>query len=202
MAKANSLLFNALLSAGAISLSLLAVACGSGEKSEGNFPSDFNNLTDTQKVAYVMQHATPDSVARFVCNVPLGKVPGVTLDYNAATIYVYDTYKTEDQAAYAAAFDSYVDSLPLPDRMRLYSISGAEDPQGLGYKLGLDYVRSIRDNHMTPDQVEKELKEFKKACGTDTETYHRFIVGFHTVLNLDHGKDLPEEIYTRFINYE
>lgn len=202
MAKVISLLSSTLRISAMASALLLIASCGSGDKTGGNLPSDFATLSDSQKVAYMMQHASPDSVARFVCDAALGKISGVSLDFNSASAYVYENYKPEDQTLFASEYDSYVQSLPLPDRMRLYSISGAEDPQGLGYKLGLDYVRAIRDNHLSSAQVEAELKEFKKACGTDTATYHRFIIGFHTVLALDHGKDLPEDIYTKFINYE
>ena len=48
------------------------------------------------------------------------------------------------------------------------------------------------------NDVEKELKAFEKACGNDTAMYRRFMIGFRTVLEVDHGKDVPEEIYSRF----
>ena len=51
------------------------------------------------------------------------------------------------------------------------------------------------------DDVERELAEFRKACGADSATYRRFIVGFKTVLNVDRGVDVPRDIYNRFINY-
>lgn len=203
MSQAKHLSFSKLSVCGLIVVSAFIGGCGKGSGTQGNFPADFNRLSDAEKVAYVMQHATPDSVARFVCDASLGKVEGVKIDTFAnATLYVYENYKSADQAAFASEYDRYIDAKSLADRMRLYALAGEHDPQGLGYALGLDYLRSIRDKNMTADQVEAELKEFKKACGADTDTYRRFIVGFHTVLELDHGKDLSEEIYRRFKNYE
>lgn len=63
-------------------------------------------------------------------------------------------------------------------------------------------MTSIRDGGKTAEEVERELKEFKKVCGTDTAMYRRFIIGFHTVLEVDHGTDVSEEIYNKFVNYE
>lgn len=182
---------------------LLLAGCGKGKGDGGDFPKDFSSLPDGEKVAYVMQHASADSVARFICDAALGRIPGVKIDkFTEATLYAYENLKNDDLATFSSEYDRYVEVQPLPDRMKLYALGGQHDAQGLGYALGLDYVRSIRDKNMTADQVETELREFKKACGSDTETYKRFIVGFHTVLDLDHGKDLPEDIYKRFINYE
>ncbi len=63
-------------------------------------------------------------------------------------------------------------------------------------------MASIRDGNKSAADVEAELKEFRKACGNDTAMYRRFIVGFHTVLKVDHGTDVPEDIYRKFVNYE
>lgn len=202
MAHAKIFIFNKFVNILAGASLLILWGCGSGTKNNGNFPSDFGSLSDAGKVAYVMKHASPDSVARFVCDAALGRISGVSLDFANASLYVAENYRTSDQEAYFIEYARYVDAQPLADRMRLYKLSGESDPQGLGYRLGLDYMRSIRDKKMNAEQVEKELKAFKQACGSDMETYHRFIVGFRTVLKMDHGKDLPEDIYSRFINYE
>ena len=57
----------------------------------------------------------------------------------------------------------------------MYAQAGTEDPQGLGYRLGLEYMTSIRDQRKSADDVERELAEFRKACGADSATYRRFI---------------------------
>lgn len=203
MANANSLLIRALVVGGVLLSALMPAACGKGNGAAGNFPSDFENRTDAEKMAYVMKGATPDSVARFLCDASLGRIPNVSIkSFSEASNYVYSTYKDADVVTFTEELENYPNTLPLADRMRIYKDAGKEDPQRLGYVLGLDYMRMIRENNMTAEQVETELKEFRKACGPDKETYDRFIVGFHTVLKLDHGKDIPEEIYNRFINYQ
>ena len=63
-------------------------------------------------------------------------------------------------------------------------------------------MTSIRDGNKSVTDVEKELQEFKKACAGDTAMYHRFLIGFQTVLKVDHGTDVPEDIYRKFVDYE
>lgn len=187
-----------------ISTALLMLAsCGKGGRSSGNYPEDFDKQTDLERVSYMMQQVSPDSLARFVIDGALGRNPGAPIDSLAmTTLYIYEHLRDEDLDAFSVQYDNYVESLPLNDKMKVYMLAGSEDPQGLGYKLGLEYLSSIRENNKNADQIEKELKAFRKACGTDTATYRRFIIGFHTVLAVDSGKDLAQDIYTRFINYE
>ena len=86
--------------------------------------------------------------------------------------------------------------------MRVYKLAGSEDAQKLGYRLGLEYLGSIREDNKSAEQIEKELQSFKKACGTDTAMYRRFIIGFHTALEVDSATDIPKAIYDKFKNYE
>lgn len=169
---------------------------------ENIFPENFGEIGDAGRVAYMMKQTTPDSVARFICASALGNVEGSRIDTLAlATAYAYENYNGADVNTFGTEFDRYVSSLSLADRMRIYAMAGTEDPQGLGLKLGLEYMQTIRDNNMTVEEVEKELMEFKKACANDSDTYQRFLIGFKTVLQADHGKDMPQEIYDKFINY-
>lgn len=186
--------------ASAISLS----GCGKrGDSSDSAFPSDFKAMGDTARVAFVMKHAAPDSVARFICRAALGEIEGAPIDsLGIATSYAYEKYTGKDMDLFGEAYDEFVASLPLDKKMRMYAMAGVEDPQGLGLTLGLEYMQSIRDKNMKADEVERELKAFKKACGNDSDTYRRFIIGFHTVLKSDRGADMPKEIYDRFIDYD
>lgn len=189
---------NVYASAGAAVL-LLAGCHGKGNN---GFPEGFENYPDAAKVDYMMGQTTPDSVARFICDAALGKVPGAPIDsISAATLQAYEKYRGAEFDKFSETFDEYSLSKPLPEKMKLLFMAGTEDPVQLGYQLGLEYVNQIRTQHKTAEQVETEIKEFRKACGNDKETYDRFITGFHIALKEDHGKDLPEEIYRRFINY-
>lgn len=184
---------------------IVAAACGrrTGKDNEG-LPPGFNALDDVSKVAYVVKTSSPDSVARFICQASLGKFPEAKIDtFAIAAAYAYEVYAQNDSLLriYSSEIDGYPESLSLPDKMRLYFMSGKSDPTRMGYQLGLEYVNHIRENNMTVAQIKEELKEFKNACAEDSVTYHRFMKGFHIVLKLDHGKDLPEEIYNTFVEY-
>ena len=185
-------------------LAALAVAsCGKKKDNESTYPANFGQIGDAGRVAYMMRQVSPDSLARFIIDSSLGKDPECRIDSIAiATAYAYENLKGDALDSFSAAYDSHVESLPLGEKMKVYMLAGTEDPQGLGYKLGLEYMSSIRDGRKSADDVEREISEFKKACAADTATYERFLKGFHTVLEVDRGKDVSEEIYNRFINYK
>lgn len=184
-------------------LAILLSGCSKGKAGEEGFPPDFNTKGDQYRVAYMMEKVGPDSVARFICDAALGKVKGAKIDsLSIATLYAYEHYKDSALNIFSDEFLQYEAMQDLPDKMRLYVMAGDHDPQGLGYELGLEYVSNIRDEHKTVEEVEQELREFKKACGNDTVTYRRFLIGFKTVLELDRDKDLGRGIYDRFINFE
>ncbi|MCM1370185.1 MAG: hypothetical protein NC204_07425 [Candidatus Amulumruptor caecigallinarius] len=179
---------------------VMLTACGGGKEGKGKYPENFNKIGDAGRIDYVMKNAGPDSLARFIIFSSLGKNGDVKIDTLAlATNYAYEHLQGEALEKFSAEYDVVVESLPLADKMRAYMLGGSEDPQGLGYKLGLEYMSSIRENHKNAAAVEKEIAEFKKACGTDTATYRRFLIGFRTVLEVDRGKDVPEDIYQKFI---
>ncbi|MDE6695854.1 MAG: hypothetical protein K2K25_03145 [Muribaculaceae bacterium] len=182
---------------------LLIPACG-GKKSDANaFPKDFNTLSDEQKVAYLMQHASADSVARFIIYASLGKIDGVRIDsLNIATLKAYENYTDTALQTFSWEFDRIAEELPLHDKMHLRALIGADNPQGLGLTLGLEYMNQIRVKGMTSDQVMEELKELKKASADDPDMYARFLIGFRTVLRYDRNADMPKDIYDTFLNYD
>ena len=178
-------------------------SCGSKNGSGAHYPDNFDKIGDIERVKYMMERVAPDSLARFVINSALGLNPGAPIDSLAlATLYIYDNLKDTNLETFSVEYDAYIETLPLEEKMKVYMLGGSEDPQKLGYKLGLEYLGSIRENNKNVEQVEKELKAFKKACGSDTAMYRRFIIGFHTVLDVDKGVDTPGDIYRKFRNYE
>lgn len=181
----------------------LTVACGKKGSGNGNFPEGFNSKTDTQKVAYMMEQASADSVARFIIYASLGKIPDAKIDsISIATLYAYENYTDTALQAFSLEFDRLSEELPIYDKMRLRTLVGAEDPQRLGLTLGLEYMNQIRIKEMTVDEVKKELAQFKKACADDPDLYARFLIGFRTVLKYDVHSDMPKEIYNTFLNYD
>lgn len=156
-------------------------------------------MADVVQVKYMMDNATPDSVARFICLAALGEVPGARIDtLPMASLYAYENYRDTALTAFSDEYDRFSMSLPLPKKMKIFSMAGTIDPQGLGYDLGLHYVDQIREKGMTLAEVKEELAEFKKACAQDPATYERFMKGFKVVLELDHGKDLSQDIYKEY----
>lgn len=178
-------------------------ACSGKGDNANDFPKDFNSLSDSRKVAYMMEHAGADSVARFIIYAALGKIEGVTLDtLNNATLQAYENYTDTALQTFSWEFDRIAEELPLPEKMKLRSLVGAEDPQGLGLTLGLEYMNQIRVKGMTAAEVLTELKELKKACADNPDIYARFIIGFRTVLRYDKNSDMPKDIYSTFLNYD
>lgn len=179
-------------------------ACSGNKDGEGNWPKGFDSLSDNAKVEYVMENATPDSLARFIIDASLGKVKGARIDtLSVATMYAYEHLKNEsDIQTFSAAYDEYSANLPLSDKMQVMKMAGELDPQGIGYQLGLTYVDIIRTNRKNAETVTSEIEAFRSACGEDTVMFQRFLTGFRTVLDVDHGKDLPEDIYRKFKDYQ
>ena len=180
---------------------LLSVSsCGGKDKGENTgFPSNFDTIGDAGRVAYVMRTSSPDSVARFVVNAALGRVPGARLDTMAnATLYVFSNYNSDDQTIFAEEYERLESELTLTERMQLFKKGGSEDPQSFGLDLGLSYLSRVREQNLSAKDVEAEIAEFKKSCGADTMTYVRFVKGFTTALEYDKGKDVKKEIYNKF----
>ena len=181
---------------------LFASCSGKKQNMVESLPDDFNQLSDTAKVAHMMDIVSPDSVARFICDAALGKSNVAKIDtFAIATAYAYQHYVDSCLISFSQELDDYSANLPLVDKMEIYKQAGQSDPQRLGYELGLDYVNYIRNNHKNAAKVKEEIDAFRVACADDSLMYIRFIKGFKTVLQADRGKDLPEEIYTMFINY-
>lgn len=194
---------HSILIAAIVSTLAMTVACGKKGSGEGNFPEGFNSKSDTQKVAYMMEQAPADSVARFIIYASLGKIPDARIDsISIATLYAYENYTDTALQAFSLEFDRLSEELPIYDKMKLRTLVGAEDPQRLGLTLGLEYMNQIRIKEMSVDEVKKELAQFKKACADDPDLYARFLIGFRTVLKYDLHSDMPKEIYATFLNYD
>lgn len=178
---------------------LILASCGGAKEKTSKYPANFKQIGDAGRVAYMIRTVEPDSVARFIIYGALGRTPEAPVDTLAiATNYAYETLQGDALETFSITYDAVQESLPLGDKMRLYVLAGADDPQGVGYRLGLEYLASIRNDSKSVKEVEHELEEFRKACGKDTAMYRRFMIGFRTVLEVDKGHDIPEEIYRRF----
>lgn len=187
------------ISAALVALALCA--CGRGSGNGLDLPKDFDSRGDAAKVEYLMEAVSPDSVAVLIIKASLGEIPNLKIDtLSVATLYAYENYKDEKLTQFSNAFDNYQTSLPLDKKMLVYKKAGEEDPAGLGYRLGLEYVGKIRENNISVKDIDAELAAFRKACGSDPDTYRRFVKGFKTALEVDKGKGIPAEVYSKYIN--
>ncbi len=182
---------------------LLSGCRSKSDTGQNAFPEGFMTQSDSQRVAFIMANATPDSTARFIINAALGKVKGAKIDTLAtATLYAYEHYRDQELSIFSDAFDGYMSSLPLGEKMKVYLMSGKSDPQNLGLQLGLEYVSNIREGSKTVKEIDSELAAFKDACAEDSATYKRFVKGFKAALKADQGKDLAPDVYERYANME
>lgn len=181
-------------------LAVVLTGCGSNG-SENGFPENFDKIGDAGRIAFMMERVPADSVARFICDAALGKIEGARIDSLAtATLYPYEHYRDADLASYANAYDTYSQSLPLPEKMRLYGMAAQVNPQQMGYQLGVEYINNIRSRKMSVQDISAEIAEFKKACKSDPDTYRRFVKGLKAALEMEHGNGISEEVYIRFSN--
>lgn len=184
-----------------IALAGLLFACGNKTGNGLDLPSDFNNRSDAEKVSYLMEAVSPDSVGVILVKASLGEFDNLKIDtFATATLYAYEHYKDEKLTQFSNGLDNYKESLPLDKKMLIYKMAGEEDPTGLGYRLGLEYVGRIRENNFSVKDVDAELAAFKKACASDPDTYRRFVKGFKTALEEDKGQGIPAEVYSKYIN--
>ena len=151
--------------------------CGGKEKSIDNAELFKSAKNDAEKVAIVMKSATPDSVARFICNTALGLNKGVSIDtLQSAVLYAYEHYADENLMKFSDEFDNYSSSLPLAQKMKIMSLAALTDPDGLGYKLGIEYAIQIRDNAMTLKEIDRDMAELRRCtivCSTDSVSRFR-----------------------------
>lgn len=176
--------------------------CGGEKKSASALAEALAGMNDAAKIHYMMNKVTPDSVARFICDASLGRLEGVKIDtLSMAALYAYENYKDEDLQSFQAAFDAYAENLQLPDKMKLRKLAASDNPDALGYQLGLEYVDDIRTGKMSSAQVESEIAALKKVCEQNPEdslTFHRFMTGFKVALDQDAGNGVPRQIYEKY----
>lgn len=184
---------------GFVLVGLVLASCGGKDRGDKGVPASVLHGDDAARVQYVMRNASADSLARFIIYGALGRNGDMRIDTLAtATNYAYEHLQGDSLDIFAREYDALVERLPLADKMKIYALAGTEDPQGLGYKLGLEYVGSVRDGKKSVKDVDRELEAFRRACGSDTATYRRFMIGFKTVLKVDAGRDVPREVVEKY----
>lgn len=182
---------------------VLMISCGKKNDDDNALAEKLAHMSDSQRVDYLMHQMPPDSLARLVVNSALGKESQVRFDTIAnAIVYIQDNLKGDSLDLFTMEYESYVEGLPLTEKMKYLKLGTLEDEVKIGFKLGTEYTAVIREKNMTADQIEKELRAFKQVCDTDTAMYRRVIKGFQTALEIDKASGVSADIYNRFKNYE
>ena len=165
-------------------------------------PDNFQTMSTDEKMEYLMETITPDSLAVYIYESAMGNIYNSHIEPREAIDYAYINYtRDEDQAAFYEAQEKYKSKLSLADKLKLFRATKEADPEEYSYYLGLKYVGEIREQGKQLQSVNKEIENFAKECKSDPEFYKRFIKGFKTALQYDRGHDLDETIYTQFISY-
>lgn len=174
---------------------------GCSKEKTADLPNNFNNLSNDQKMEYLMDKLPPDSVAVFVCDVAMGKVYDSRIELGEAMTYAYTHYDQDQVVAFDDAMANYQSKLPLHEQVKFTKLSDLIDPEMYSYELGLKYVGVIREEELDVKQAKEQVDLLMKECKSDPDFYKRFIKGFKAALNNDRGRDLDNNIYTLFISY-
>ncbi len=163
-------------------------------------PRNFASSSDSVKVKMLLDHnVSLDSLAQYVCLAAAGEIKNVNItDFGQIDAYIYTHRGEKDYEVYALAFDECRKSLPLTSKLTLYKKNALQDPDKIGYQLGLEYVNDVMDKKLTIGKIDKEVAEFRKACGADEDTYKRFLKGFSVGLSTRASGEIQDDILVQY----
>lgn len=163
-------------------------------------PGNFSSSPDSVKVKMLLDHnVSLDSLANYICRAAAGEIKNVNItDFGQIDAYIYTHRGEKDYEVYALAFDECKKSLPLTSKLTLYRKNALLDPDKVGYQLGLEYVNDVMDKKLTIGKVDREVAEFRKACGDDEDTYKRFLKGFAVGLSTRAAGEIPQDILAQY----
>lgn len=99
---------------------------------------------------------------------------------------------------FSEEFDNFTSTLPLAEKMKILSLAALTDPDGLGYKLGLEYAVQIRDEKLTLEHIDRNINELKASLGEDSETFLRVLNGLSVALSMPEFSGLPKDIIEKY----
>lgn len=163
-------------------------------------PKNFGTLPDSTKVKLLLeQQISLDSLAGYICRAAAEDIPGVKIESLAdVEAEIYSLKGERDFSVYMLAFDECKHKLPLVKKLNVYSKNTLEGEDMLGYRLGLEYVNDVMQRKLTIGKVDKEIAEFRSACGDDEDTYKRFLKGFATALQTRKPGEVSAEIISQY----
>ena len=175
-------------------------SCKSDSATTSRMSKDFAASADTVKVRMLIESGMPmDSLAMYLCKAAIGEVKGVSINnFSDVDAYIYMNRGEKEYELYALAMDDYTKQLPLVSKLKLYKKSALVDPDKAGYQLGLEYVNDVMDKKLKIGQVDREIADFRQACGEDEDTYNRFLKGFALGISTRAAGEIPQEVAAKY----
>lgn len=183
---------------------LLASCSGGSDSSTSDLGYDFASRPDTIKARILLDKGLDmDSLARFMCMAGAGLKGDIKVsDFPGVENYIYNRRGETDLTQYMLTFEETRDALPLAKKLPIYKKTELDSPDKLGYTLGLAYVGDVINKNLTIGQVDREIAELRKACGSDEETYNRFLKAFAVGLSKLPSDQVDSEILRQYRQYK
>lgn len=159
-------------------------SCGGGKSSSEATVAPGPGATDKEKVGYMAQLCTPDSLARFICYGALGKSESGKIDSLAmAQLYAIEIYQADDRkmAEFSRAYDETVEQLPLADHYRLTVMTGTLDDTQMPLDLGLRYGARVAREKLPAATVKADTIALSRIV--DSHFFELFKRAFETALH-------------------
>lgn len=176
-----------------IFLMMISLFCGcafSHADTTEKLPAEFQQLNDTAKVAYMMKRLAPDSMARFVCNSALNKIPLSPIDSFAATVrYLYTAYNDSDLVVFCEELNTYPATLSPSEKIKIYLMASENKPARLGYRMGKDYAAELKKGKISLEIMKEEIEIIKDSLRQDSNDFNKFFAGLKTGLNSEEADE-------------
>ena len=157
-----------------LTLGLSLFSCGKG--ASYNLPSGYESMSDSAKVAWMMEKYPADSVAHFLCRdaASLDSVFKIK-DFSQAVVMVYTRYDEENKTKFGTELNEFCGSLPPKYKMRIYYKGSGGAGRRLGYSMAEDYLKS--DSREINSELKADYEALKEICPDDRKFIKEFYEG-------------------------
>ncbi len=162
---------------------LLLSACGGDNNSKDATVAPGANASDREKVSYMAQITSPDSLARYICYAALGRSSSGTIDsLSMAQLYALEIYQADDRkiVEFSRSYDETVENLPLTDAYRLAKMTGVLDDTQLPFDLGLRYGARVKREGIKAPEVKNDTAALARMV--EPHFFDLFVKAFDTAL--------------------
>lgn len=156
--------------------------------------SELKGQEDTIIIKTLSTILRPDSMANFLCEAALGKIPNIKMkSFNNNVIYAYNLYPDSLRSTFLQSIDNFADNSNSQDKVALYILAGGNDLKRTGFKFGREIFSRIKNNSEDSLSVFREIIEFQKQLVAEND-FNEFYIGFKTASNLEKDIILKEKV--------